>query len=37
MNIDDIYGEAAADPEVAQAVGMFLYAIDKIGKSKGVL
>jgi hypothetical protein len=37
MNIDDIYAEAAADTEVAQAVGMFLYAIDKIGKTKGVL
>jgi hypothetical protein len=37
MNIDDIYAEAAADQEVAQALGMFLYAIDKIGKTKGVL
>lgn len=37
MNIDDIYAEAAADQEVAQAMGMFLYAIDKIGKNKGVL
>lgn len=37
MNIDDIYAEAASDQEVAQAVGMFLYAIDKIGKNKGVL
>ena len=37
MNIDDIYAEAAADPEVAQAVSMFLYAIDKIGKKKNLL
>ena len=37
MNIDDIYAEAAADQEVAQAVGLFLYAIDKIGKNKGIL
>ncbi len=37
MDIDDIYEEAAADSEVAQALGMFLYAIDKIGKSKGIL
>lgn len=37
LNIDDIYAEAAADPEVAQAVGMFLYAIDKIGKNKNLL
>jgi hypothetical protein len=37
LNIDDIYAEAAADPEVAQAVGMFLYAIDNIGKNKNIL
>ncbi len=37
LNIEDIYAEAAADPEVAQAVGMFLYAIDKIGKNKNLL
>lgn len=37
MNIDDIYAEAADDTEVAQAIGAFLYAIDKIGKNKGIL
>lgn len=37
MNIDDIYAEASLDQEVAQAIGMFLYAINKIGKNKGVL
>lgn len=37
MNIDDIYEEAGSDPEVAEAVGKFLYAINKIGKNKGIL
>jgi len=37
MDVEDIYAEAAADQEIAQAVGMFLRAIDKIGKNKGVL
>ena len=37
MDIEDIYAEAGKDQEVAQALGMFLYAIDKIGKNKGVL
>jgi hypothetical protein len=37
MDIDDIFQEAFADPEVAEAVGKFLNAIDKIGKNKGIL
>ena len=37
MDIEDIYEEASKDTEVAQALGIFLYAIDKIGKSKGIL
>lgn len=37
MDIDDIYEEAGADPEIAEAVIKFLGAINKLGKSKGIL
>lgn len=37
MNIEDIYAEAETDPEIAQAIGYFLNAINKIGKNKGIL
>ena len=37
MNIDDIYDEAANDPEIAEAVIKFIGAINKVGKSKGIL
>jgi hypothetical protein len=37
LNIDDIYEEAGKDPEIAEAVVKFLAAIDKVGKSKGVI
>lgn len=37
MHIDNIYEEAAADAEVAEAVGKFLYAINKLGRAKGIL
>jgi len=37
MDVDDIYEEAGADPEIAEAVIKFLGAINKLGKSKGIL
>lgn len=37
LNIDDIYEEASADPEISEAIGKFIYAINKIGKNKGIL
>ena len=37
LNIDDVYEEAANDPEIAEAISKVLYAVTKLGKSKGVL
>ena len=37
MDIDDIYEEAANDPEIAEAVFKFIGAINKVGKNKGIL
>lgn len=37
LDIENIYEEAEKDPEVLEAVGKFLYAINKIGKNKNLL
>lgn len=37
MSIEDVYEEAAKDPEIAEAISKVLYAVTKIGKSRGVL
>ena len=37
LNIDDVYEEAANDQEIAEAISKVLYAVTKLGKSKGVL
>ena len=37
LTIDDVYEEAANDPEIAEAISKVLYAVTKLGKSKGVL
>lgn len=37
LNVEDVYEEAANDPEVAEAIAKVLAAVTKIGRAKGVL
>lgn len=37
LNVEDVYEEAANDPEVAEAITKVLAAVTKIGRAKGVL
>jgi len=37
LHIDDVYEEAANDPEVAEAISKVLAAVTKIGKARNIL
>ena len=37
LNVEDVYEEAANDPEVAEAITKVLAAVKKLGMAKGVL
>jgi len=37
LDVEDVYEEAANDPEIAEAISKVLYAVTKLGKSKGIL
>ena len=37
LQIDDVYEEAANDPEVAEAISKVLAAVTKIGKARNIL